>query len=94
MHPWVAMAILDALIKKLLGRILSLRAQGCRQRAADRGKCPTCRDPIPGLDPVPSGEHRVRPWTYCDDCRAEDRARKADRKAADRMRKAADPRAA
>lgn len=69
MTPLAAMALIRAVIRKLW----RLKAIRNRERAAALGKCPTCRDPIPGLAPV---EHRPRPWIYCDDCRAEDRARK------------------
>lgn len=51
------------------------KARRSRERAAALGKCPTCRDPIPGLDPV---ETRPRPWEYCDECRKDDRERKRE----------------
>lgn len=51
-------------------------ARRSRERAAALGKCPTCRTPIQGLDPVAS---RPRPWRYCDDCHQDDRVRKVAR---------------
>lgn len=78
MTPPLAMALLGALIRKLRRLINSRKALRHRERAAALGKCPTCRDPIPGLEPV---EVRPRPWTYCEECKAEDRMRKATRAA-------------
>lgn len=62
MTPQLAMALKN-----------SQNAKRSRERAAAAGKCPTCRDPIPGLAPV---EVRPRPWEYCDACREYDRERK------------------
>jgi len=66
MSPGLAAAMLNA-----------EKARECRERAAARGKCPTCRDLIPGLEPV---ESRPRPWKYCEACKREDRERKRDKK--------------
>lgn len=52
------------------------RARRDRAMMAARGCCPTCWKRIPGLEPMPPGEPRPLPWTYCDGCRAGDRDRK------------------
>ena len=75
-------------LRLLLRRMWRIRALRGRQIAADAGKCPTCRDPIIGLAPLPMGEHRTRPWAYCATCRSDDR----ERKAAVRLRKGVTPR--
>jgi hypothetical protein len=75
-------------LRLLLRRLWRVKALHYRQFSADAGKCPTCRDPIAGLAPLPPGEHRDRPWAYCETCKADDR----DRKAAVRLRKGMTPR--